>query len=119
VVSRTNFRGLYWTMAQQLAHHAVNGCPMRTGDLLASGTISGPVRCTPSPAMTFPFLSPHFFLPFYFFLAALFRFPFLSPLMHAPSRRLPSIFSFPLALSFLSSSHLHSLICRRPTRVAP
>eukprot|EP00048_Salpingoeca_helianthica_P024790 m.35348 g.35348 ORF g.35348 m.35348 type:complete len:483 (+) comp9586_c0_seq1:174-1622(+) len=42
VVSRTNFKHMYWTMAQQLAHHAVNGCPMRTGDMLASGTISGP-----------------------------------------------------------------------------
>ncbi len=39
---RTNFRHLYWTMAQQLAHHTVGGCNMRPGDLLASGTISGP-----------------------------------------------------------------------------
>lgn len=34
---------MYWTMKQQLAHHAVTGCNMRPGDLLASGTISGPV----------------------------------------------------------------------------
>lgn len=34
---------MYWTMKQQLAHHSVNGCNMRPGDLLASGTISGPV----------------------------------------------------------------------------
>lgn len=33
---------MYWTMAQQLAHHTVNGCPVRVGDLMASGTISGP-----------------------------------------------------------------------------
>ena len=41
VVSRTNARGLYWTMAQQLAHATVNGASLRTGDLLATGTISG------------------------------------------------------------------------------
>lgn len=41
-ITRTNFRFLYWTMAQQLAHHTVNGCDLRPGDLLASGTISGP-----------------------------------------------------------------------------
>ncbi len=42
VVSRTNTRGLYWTMPQQLAHATVNGASIRTGDLFASGTISGP-----------------------------------------------------------------------------
>jgi len=42
VVSRTNARGLYWTLPQQLAHATVNGASLRTGDLLASGTISGP-----------------------------------------------------------------------------
>ena len=41
-VCRTNFKHLYWSMAQQLAHHTVSGCNMRIGDLLASGTISGP-----------------------------------------------------------------------------
>jgi fumarylacetoacetase len=41
VVSRTNARGLYWTMPQQLAHATVNGASLRTGDLLVSGTISG------------------------------------------------------------------------------
>ncbi|MEM6771879.1 MAG: fumarylacetoacetate hydrolase family protein, partial [Bacteroidota bacterium] len=40
-VSRSNFQYMYWNMAQQLAHHTVNGCNVRTGDLLASGTISG------------------------------------------------------------------------------
>lgn len=40
-ISHSNFRNLYWSMAQQLAHHTVNGCNMRPGDLLASGTISG------------------------------------------------------------------------------
>ncbi|GMU83645.1 MAG: fumarylacetoacetase [Planctomycetota bacterium] len=42
VICRSNFRHLYWSMAQQLAHHTVTGCNLRPGDLLASGTISGP-----------------------------------------------------------------------------
>ncbi|HZZ64998.1 MAG TPA: fumarylacetoacetate hydrolase family protein, partial [Candidatus Baltobacteraceae bacterium] len=41
-VSRTNFRHMYWNMAQQLAHVTVNGAAVRPGDLYASGTISGP-----------------------------------------------------------------------------
>ena len=41
-VSRAAFRDMYWTLAQMVTHHASNGCPLRTGDLLASGTISGP-----------------------------------------------------------------------------
>ncbi|MEM8486745.1 MAG: fumarylacetoacetase [Bacteroidota bacterium] len=41
VVSRSNFKYMYWNMAQQLAHHTVNGCNVNVGDLLASGTISG------------------------------------------------------------------------------
>ncbi len=40
-VTASNFKYLYWTMAQQLAHHTVSGCNLSTGDLLASGTISG------------------------------------------------------------------------------
>ena len=40
-VCRSNTRSLYWNMAQQLAHHTVNGCNVRVGDLMASGTISG------------------------------------------------------------------------------
>lgn len=42
VVTETNARELYYSAAQQLAHHASSGCPMRVGDLLGSGTISGP-----------------------------------------------------------------------------
>ncbi|KAM9764698.1 fumarylacetoacetase [Menidia menidia] len=38
----SNFKNMYWTMKQQLTHHTVNGCNVRPGDLLASGTISGP-----------------------------------------------------------------------------
>jgi len=41
-VSHSNFRYMYWNMCQQLAHHTVNGCNIRVGDLMASGTISGP-----------------------------------------------------------------------------
>ncbi len=41
IVCRTNFQNLYWNIAQQIAHHTVNGCNLNTGDLLASGTISG------------------------------------------------------------------------------
>jgi len=42
VVSKSNYKYMYWNMAQQLAHHTVNGCNIRCGDLMASGTISGP-----------------------------------------------------------------------------
>ena len=40
-VSRTSFAGMYWTAAQMVTHHASNGCNLRPGDLIASGTISG------------------------------------------------------------------------------
>jgi fumarylacetoacetase len=42
IISRTNFKLMYWSMAQQLAHHTVSGCNTRVGDLMGSGTISGP-----------------------------------------------------------------------------
>ncbi|OYU85653.1 MAG: fumarylacetoacetase [Flavobacterium sp. BFFFF2] len=42
LVSQTNFKYLYWSMAQQLAHHTSNGCRVNSGDLMGSGTISGP-----------------------------------------------------------------------------
>ena len=41
-ICSSNFKHLYWNIAQQIAHHTSNGCNLRTGDLLASGTISGP-----------------------------------------------------------------------------
>ena len=41
-VCESNLKHMYWSMAQQLAHHTVNGCNLQPGDLLASGTISGP-----------------------------------------------------------------------------
>lgn len=40
-VCRTNYKLLYWNMAQQLAHHTINGCNVNVGDLMASGTLSG------------------------------------------------------------------------------
>lgn len=40
-LSRASFKQMYWTLAQMLAHHSSNGCNLRTGDLLASGTVSG------------------------------------------------------------------------------
>ena len=44
VIARTNYREMYYSAAQQLAHHTTSGCPMTTGDLLGSGTISGPTK---------------------------------------------------------------------------
>jgi fumarylacetoacetase len=44
VISHSNFKHMYWNMAQQLAHHTVNGCNIRCGDLMGSGTISGPTE---------------------------------------------------------------------------
>lgn len=43
-IARTNYREMYYSAAQQLAHHTTSGCPMTPGDLLGSGTISGPER---------------------------------------------------------------------------
>ena len=42
VVSKTNFKYMYWTMSQQLTHHTSNGCRVNSGDMMGSGTISGP-----------------------------------------------------------------------------
>jgi fumarylacetoacetase len=44
LIATSNFKYMYWSIVQQLAHHTVNGCNLRPGDLLASGTISGPGR---------------------------------------------------------------------------
>jgi fumarylacetoacetase len=46
LISATNFAGLYWTIAQQLAHMTANGASLRPGDLYGSGTVSGPERGT-------------------------------------------------------------------------
>ena len=43
-LSRTNYNRMYYSAAQQLCHHAIGGCPMNAGDLLGSGTISGPTK---------------------------------------------------------------------------
>lgn len=42
VVTRSNFKHMYWNMNQQLAHHTISGCPVNSGDMMGSGTISGP-----------------------------------------------------------------------------
>ena len=44
IVANSNFKYMYWTMSQQLAHHTVNGCPVLAGDMMGSGTISGPTK---------------------------------------------------------------------------
>jgi fumarylacetoacetase len=44
LVSRGDFSTMYWTLAQMVAHHASNGCPLRAGDLIGSGTVSGPEK---------------------------------------------------------------------------
>lgn len=41
IISRSNFKYMYWNMCQQLAHHTCNGCDVKVGDIMASGTISG------------------------------------------------------------------------------
>ncbi|NIZ60237.1 fumarylacetoacetase [Sedimentitalea sp. CY04] len=43
-IARTNYNQMYYSAAQQLAHHSTSGCPMNAGDLLGSGTISGPTK---------------------------------------------------------------------------
>jgi len=43
-LSQTSFRRMYWTLAQMVAHHTSNGCNLRPGDLIGSGTVSGPER---------------------------------------------------------------------------
>ncbi|WP_299773431.1 fumarylacetoacetase [uncultured Tateyamaria sp.] len=43
-IAQTNYREMYYSSAQQLAHHSTSGCPMNVGDLLGSGTISGPTK---------------------------------------------------------------------------
>ncbi|WP_047546852.1 fumarylacetoacetase [Psychroserpens sp. Hel_I_66] len=44
IVCKSNFKYMYWNMSQQLAHHTVNGCPVNSGDMMGSGTISGPTE---------------------------------------------------------------------------
>ncbi len=41
IISRSNFKYMYWNMSQQIAHHTINGCNLNVGDMLGSGTISG------------------------------------------------------------------------------
>jgi len=72
VITRSNFKHMYWNLRQQLTHHTITGCNMCPGDLLGSGTISGPVSffnmCT-SLFCAIASLPPHT----HFFSAACFR----------------------------------------------
>src|SRR5262249_52746575 len=43
-LSQGRFKDMYWTLPQMVAHHTSNGCPIRPGDLIASGTVSGPEK---------------------------------------------------------------------------
>ena len=43
-ISRSDFSSMYWTLGQMIAHHTSNGCPLRPGDLIGSGTVSGPEK---------------------------------------------------------------------------
>lgn len=45
-ISQSNYKYMYWTMEQQLAHHTINGCNIKVGDMMASGTISGPEQAS-------------------------------------------------------------------------
>jgi fumarylacetoacetase len=42
LVASANFKDMYWTVAQRIARHTINGCNLRVGDLIGSGTVSGP-----------------------------------------------------------------------------
>ena len=44
IVTRSNYKHMYWNLRQQLAHHTISGCNMNTGDLFGSGTVSGPTE---------------------------------------------------------------------------
>jgi fumarylacetoacetase len=44
LVSRAKFASMYWTLGQMIAHHTSNGCPLRPGDVIGSGTVSGPEK---------------------------------------------------------------------------
>ena len=44
IICKSNFKYLYWSMKQQLAHHTITGCNVNSGDLMGSGTISGPTK---------------------------------------------------------------------------
>jgi len=44
IITKSNFKYMYWSIHQQIAHHSVTGCNLRPGDLLGSGTISGPEK---------------------------------------------------------------------------
>lgn len=53
-ITRTSYRHAYWTMAQLIAHHTVNGCDLQPGDLLGTGTLSGPTMAEAVPCWKSP-----------------------------------------------------------------
>jgi fumarylacetoacetase len=67
-ISKGNFRDMYWTLAQMVAHHTVNGCNLQPGDLLGSGTVSGTARDSRGSLLELtwdgdPFASPPVLVP--------------------------------------------------------
>ena len=44
LIVTTNYKYMYWSCAQQISHHSVSGCNMQAGDVIGSGTISGPEK---------------------------------------------------------------------------
>ena len=61
-LSRGNFSSMYWTLAQMIAHHTSNGCPLRAGDLIGSGTVSGSDEASRGCLLEMPWLGPDRFL---------------------------------------------------------
>jgi fumarylacetoacetase len=61
-MARTNFSSMYWTIAQMIAHHTSNGCPLRAGDLIGSGTVSGPDESSRGCLLEMPWLGSDRFL---------------------------------------------------------
>lgn len=58
VICQTNFKYMYWSMAQQLTHHTISGCNVQVGDLMGSGTISGPTPILMAPCWSLPGIRP-------------------------------------------------------------
>ncbi|TYG37977.1 hypothetical protein E1A91_D13G176600v1, partial [Gossypium mustelinum] len=63
VVTRSNFKNLYWIVTQQVAHHTINGCNLRPDDLLGTGTISGVVCLVHYLSLLYPFCFICMYLP--------------------------------------------------------
>ncbi len=101
VISRSNYKYMYWTVRQQLVHHTVTGCNMRPGDLLGSGTISGPVRCV--HVRLYVRLYVHQYVHFAHVCGGLHAISYVTPFPHLPrsmsSSSTPGIVGACIALS--------------------